>query len=1651
MRMRDLYTDLGGANPLVHTRALIMQDIQEFVQFGPGMFILKSLGSPDQASQVIPGNTLAFSQEIGKIVRFFLLSTGMLTTTIGSGASVGSGVYSSKLHWPLLRATLRSGEKVNTNSPVGGANDAIGHVPNFWVGLARHRISKVMATGAHKRAVQSAAAPDFYAPGVQTTLDAGGDCHRRPLAVVNQAQLDIILRSDVCFLVEANNTYRRLECSQSGLHNRTTLHLGTSHAGGRTQVDFDRYMQRKKRLRPCVAGEHGATRDGSSGQSTTHAWNQSTRRFDSVPVRDELSLSRRVRISPLWNMLARLGSHAKGLQLLPKRVWAHTVQKRVGNARWRAATGNTSEHAAWNTPWVFSNTDDLCKDEGYGSISQAQWYNNPHKGELCHAMSENFMQDRPNCMKGLANGFNLCQIDKLKDFCVYIIATRAEIRQVNTWANAYTKTRAKLYLPSRFMRQDGIFGWSAIVETYNTISPDVLTSSSCPGIQKFLANAGAPRLQKCPSDYIFQISTFVETVRDIVALFVRILVLLSEAAGSLVLYLLSVLCDTEMQSAQLRTLLTVLKQLFAELQVFLKMMYGMMWNLITSSDGVFKSIQDLLSKLCNFAKKIVLTIVGVVRDIFSFISKIPGVGGSLNSVLGKLDDFLDSVLLWNCNLLDDKAPDVDVNGEKMHASTCWLEQAGFTMPSDFLGGKASEFACGPTSYCLRDVLSTEPAILCMKCGQKDLTSINTLTRGYTCDLPTKQCVCGEKSMGATPCLNSGECSTKNAICELKVNMFTGAVSSELCASTRGVSYCAVASVSTATGVCTTFFNDVVETTPTCSVPTLFYEASEISYKESLCVGYAHDIQTSQFSIPMSQTFVFPCTDIASAVAFSRVHVGCLRLMSEVSVQESRMSVVTYNTMKLYSLSRRLLSVSTSPASSASQASQGTLLLSFALRSMDRVNQVPGACGLVLRTCFSTARPPDVAPPVHNSTPATQSEEHAARARELHRNILQVPGCFSCAQMWWFSNFTLPATASTTTSTTAKGHHYSDWEFLSSRDIIVQLASSPAIIPAIAARAPQACALLFRDWLADDAVVDKLVAWVRIPIRYADALVYRVLHELFPITHPRTTRSAPAAPHALQQDQPLLPLLPLATAPPVRVRAPVQHSTSAAGASALASSSNEGVLAPRRRLLQQDTRLFDADKVAKVKEIIEEQKKGLLDELTLMRTQTYGSIFDSSRDMSCVISAGLLQNEVIISFANVLKKDGWSLKPLCTKQQILAFSQLTPQCPLLSVPVVRVYDNTIVLAEYYAYMMKSGCLSNMTVSCQPPPLFAAKGVLEIVPRLPPPTESLPPAYNETTGLQRERDIISFTILSVFYATSDLISFDRQEILSSITVFISMDALYDDAVHASMVRENQYTAGRLIRDLFDCNLRDSISCEKKNLPLLSVLVVVFVIILAITVILPVPSVVVFFMWTLGIVYGTAYLAYNFSPVCTPRIPTCLGSGLYEMSGQLLPERIYVPRTLYHYNECFTNLTLRPSAAPQEKGFSCGKTCLMPPYEMDNVFTLLISIESLARTGDAKWCLYVLRNYGSLLTYESEKHYLDVITRTARELRLNEHDYITGLYVCITFNLYKLVGLVLLIFFAVPAVVNFILSTVAYMAVLIVKYTLITYNTDIYDNIY
>jgi len=957
---------------------------------------------------------------------------------------------------------------------------------------------------------------------------------------------------------------------------------------------------------------------------------------------------------------------------------------------------------------------------------------------------------------------------------------------------------------------------------------------------------------------------------------------------------------------------------------------------------------------------------------------------------------------------------------------------------------------------------------------KDLTAINTLTRGYACDLATKQCVCGEKTMDATPCLNSGACAQNNAICAVKVNLFTGAVSSELCSNSNGVSYCAMDSLSAATGKCTTFFNDVVDASPACSVSTLTYPPSEISFRESLCVGFADNIETSAFSIIMSRTFVFPCTDIASAGSISRtVRVGCFKLHSDVSAQESRMSVVTYNTLRMhsgFSYTRRLLEYSEQGNSTSARAmhtgqnstqQQGALLLSFAQQVSARVAQVPGRCGHILTTCLSTAR----STPTKATNPSPSESDSLQR---LYRSIYYDRDCFHCMQTWWFFNYTLQDTRSPGGAQEASGRPaYEDVDYMDVRSVLVHLVRAPYSMPGILGRTPRACYLLFKDWLADDMVLDTLIEWLRVPVKFMDVLLYKILHELAvsehgahsPLQgHPGPFSASPQQSlHAADKHGGAILSESLRYLSGVALGGPHMHTGPSwtrredpSTDSVRDSSAAVSTLSRGRRLLQQPVSPVDTAKLAAIKASLEGEKGALLDDLTLLRTQTYGTVFESS-DMSCVISAGILQNEIVMSFANVLQKDGWTLKPLCSKQQIVDFSKTPAQCPLVSAPLVRVYENTVVLAEYYGYMMQSGCLSNMSISCLSPPLFAAKGVMEVAPGLPPFNQSQRSIYNDTHDLSKEQDVISFYILSVFYTASDIMSFDRSELLSMVAGFITMDALYDDTLYTDMVRRNQFTVGRLVRDLFNCNLRDTITCQKKNLPLLAVFTVMFLITLALTILLPIPSVIVFYMWTLGLFYGTIYLAYNFSPLCTPRIPTCLGSGLYDLSNQLLPENIYVPKTLYNYEQCDANLTIRTDAGPIPRNFTCGKTCLQAPYKLDNVLSLSIAVETLFRNGDALTVRYLLTEYGFIATYSSQQYYFDVVTRMARDVQQNQDDYVTGLYVCIFFNAYKAIGLILIILFVIPAALYLLVSTMSYMLVLIVKYTLITYNTDIYDNLH
>jgi len=166
-------------------------------------------------------------------------------------------------------------------------------------------------------------------------------------------------------------------------------------------------------------------------------------------MRDETSLSKRVRILPIWNMLARLKGTPVYQTMDAQCTWGQTDTRRHENPRWsRNVASSDAVDAAWGTDWVYTNTDAQCSNSSFGRIPLQQWYNNPRKAETCLRVAREFGKTSGTCMKNLVNTFDICQIDELKDFCYGIHSIRAEIRRINAMANQYTNNYKNLYLPS---------------------------------------------------------------------------------------------------------------------------------------------------------------------------------------------------------------------------------------------------------------------------------------------------------------------------------------------------------------------------------------------------------------------------------------------------------------------------------------------------------------------------------------------------------------------------------------------------------------------------------------------------------------------------------------------------------------------------------------------------------------------------------------------------------------------------------------------------------------------------------------------------------------------------------------------------------------------------------------------------------------------------------------------------------------------------------------------------------------------------------------------------------------------------------------------------------------------------------------------------
>jgi len=971
----------------------------------------------------------------------------------------------------------------------------------------------------------------------------------------------------------------------------------------------------------------------------------------------------------------------------------------------------------------------------------------------------------------------------------------------------------------------------------------------------------------------------------------------------------------------------------------------------------------------------------------------------MDGAISKLEQTKDSVNAWTCEFGPTEMNGPQEASQRLHASQCFIEQSGFSMPVDALGGRVGEFSCGLMSYCMKEVISTEPAILCMNCVQE--TEGGSRFRGFACELATKQCVCGQRNMPATLCSTTEDCGLSDSMCNIKASFYSSSYSTQLCADSVGRSYCLKSNMHDGMGTCTSYVNAATNLMPACFQESL--QVSKWQYDEQICLGYAQNLGSVQGGVLMSDTFVFPCVDILSSGQDYKL--ACVRIILDNTVQNSILSYLTFNIRNTANPGRRLLS---------ERGSDGVfghptgLLSAFVQQAAARIPLIDGRCRKIMQQCVQ-----------HQKT-----ETESDTLRDTSEDTQQ--RCTHCARMWWMANYTL-AMLSSDHDLHGLPLHVADTDLLDLHNIVLQLSRNSVLIPHVLKRMPRVLSILLHDWLQDDAAYEFIMQGVRKPMQILDDFVYALMRGI--------KRQGPGV---------VMAILPKYAARQTRrlLQDGDEEAPKTLPDTSLSSSREAAI-----QQLRDEASFFDVSSFGQIFDDIAKRNKNLENEITNIRLKTFSHAFDSS-EAACMLSFGTVQNNIIMNFARVLAKDGWTVKPVCTRKQMLDFAQSVPECPILTLPFTRLYQNTMILAKYYAHMTQSGCLTNMTIPCLAPAMFVKTGILNAMPRL-----SRAAKFTNFTvqDMSQEKDVFSFYVLKFFYIMTDFITFDRTAMISGVMAFTSTDALYDEEVHASMVRNNEYSVGRLMKDYFSCNLQQTVTCEKKNLSLLPVFGALFIVISVLHFMLPVPSVISFFLWTIGLTWGVVYMSYNFSPLCSPRIPTCLGAGLYELSEQLLPMRIAIPATLYHSDKCYSDLTLKPEFAQSTPNFVCGKTCLDMPYHMDDVVTVLIAIETWIRYDRAIFAQHIFSQFDFLFPRHMNEHYLAIIERYAADLQENLDGYVLGFVVCIFFNFYKLIALFIILTVFLPFCVNLVFSLLTFIGVLILKYSFFAYGIDIYSNMH
>lgn len=703
-----------------------------------------------------------------------------------------------------------------------------------------------------------------------------------------------------------------------------------------------------------------------------------------------------------------------------------------------------------------------------------------------------------------------------------------------------------------------------------------------------------------------------------------------------------------------------------------------------------------------------------------------------------------------------------------------------------------------------------------------------------------------------------------------------------------------------------------------------------------------------------------------------VVISCAKLFSSLAITTCRLLKSPYSLRsepKIVAFSssanqRRLLSI---PPYSTSP------LHDFQTAIMDRHLDIPGDCGNIIRNCMLET---------------------------------QTSPCLYCLRIMWFWNQSLSTNNNTTSPLV-------DTDMMTVKDATTRLLLNPELFFLILHNTPETFLKMARDWLVDTAAMEMLVKYMQLPYYFWQMIVHnRHTQNTYVISrntshkHVQTHNTNITSQTSLHKN----------VHPHSRQTRTRPHTYVSTATDNTVYMEDDTKFSSRRLLQMQEN--SPSPGLTVTQHWMPGEDSVILDNAALLRKA-------ERPPNTCIITDGVFINEIITFFAIVLEKDGWRAKQACTVQDVL--QQQTPlSCPVIEAPLRRVIDNVIFLVKYYIRIQNSNCLVNAAISCLPQVNKTFVSVSSLIPRV----RELD-KYQVLTSDQgkKDPDIIVNTLLSggsfMLQATGRGNTTQNKRVLFS---FMSTDAVSNDELYVDMVQRNEYSIGRITRDIFSCSLEKVVNCEEKRIPLSLSFVCNFILILIIVTVLPIPSVISFFMWTIGLTIGIWYTSYNFSPTCLPRIPVCFGHDMYELVTLYLPQTVSVPLQLVKQDLCDNRLNYMNIT---NTGTPCLRLCSEEPFYIEHYFSIFVAIESMLTRGSVSFMRNTYTIFSDYIHIPRALENLEYFERIFSEPYNKQLE--DAILFCIFTNLHKILIVIFVLSFVSPAIVYIVTSLIQVVFVL------------------